>query len=92
MPQTLCQKIPCSPTVQIGARFLPMSIAEVRNLPLREKLQILEAIWEDLSAHVDGMEISPAERELLDSRIERVRNGDTEVHDWDSVKHSLGRR
>ncbi len=69
-----------------------MSIAEVRNLPLREKLQILEVIWEDLSAHVDRMEISPAERELLDTRIERVRNGETEVHEWDSVKHSLGRR
>lgn len=69
-----------------------MSIAEVRNLPLREKLQILEAIWEDLSAHVDAMGISPAERELLDTRIERVQNGETEIHDWDSVKHSLGRR
>jgi len=69
-----------------------MSIAEVRSLPLREKLQILETIWEDLSARVDGMPVSPAERELLDSRIERVRNGEAEIHDWDSVKHSLGRR
>jgi putative addiction module component (TIGR02574 family) len=69
-----------------------MSIAEVRSLPLREKLQILEAIWEDLSSHVDGMEISPDERELLDARVARVRNGETEVHDWDSVKNSLGRR
>lgn len=69
-----------------------MSIAEVRSLPLREKLQILETIWEDLSSHVDTMEISPGERELLDSRLERVRNGETEVHDWDSVKNSFGRR
>lgn len=69
-----------------------MSIAEVRSLPLREKLQILEAIWEDLSARVDEMEISPSEKELLDSRIERVRNGEAEIHDWDTAKHSLGRR
>jgi len=69
-----------------------MSIAEVRSLPLREKLQILEAIWEDMSVQVDRMEISPAERELLDTRIERVRNGEAEVHDWDSVKRSLGRQ
>ena len=68
-----------------------MSIAEVRSLPLREKFQILEAIWDDLSARVDEMAVSPAERELLDTRIERVRSGSAELHDWDSVKHSLGR-
>lgn len=69
-----------------------MSLAEVRNLPLREKLQIMEAIWEDLGARVDQMELSPADRALLDSRIERMRNGETEIHDWDAVKHSLGRQ
>lgn len=68
-----------------------MSIAEVRSLPLREKFQILEAIWDDLSARVDEMSVSPAVRELLDERIERVRSGSVEVHDWDSVKFSIGR-
>ena len=69
-----------------------MGITEVRSLPLREKLQILEVIWEDLSSHVDNMEISPGERELLDSRLNRLRDGETEIHDWDLVKNSLGRQ
>ena len=69
-----------------------MSLAEVRSLSLREKLQILEVIWEDLSSHVDTMEISPSEKELLVSRISRVRDGKTEIHDWDSVKNSLGKQ
>lgn len=68
-----------------------MTIAEIRSLPLREKLQILEALWDDLSARVDDLAVTPAERELLDARIERVRNGSAKVYDWDSVKHSLGR-
>jgi putative addiction module component (TIGR02574 family) len=68
-----------------------MSIAEIRNLPLREKFQIMEAIWDDLSARVDEMSVSPAVRELLDERVERVRNGTAVVHDWDSVKFSIGR-
>lgn len=59
-----------------------MSIAEVRSLPLREKFQILEAIWEDLSARIDGMSVSLADQVLLDERIQRVRNGVVEVHDW----------
>jgi putative addiction module component (TIGR02574 family) len=67
-----------------------MSIAEVRRLPLREKLQILEVIWEDLSAKVDEMEISDAERKLLDSRLDRVRSGETKILDWEEVKHTIG--
>ncbi len=67
-----------------------MSIAEIRGLPLREKLQIFEAIWNDLSERVDQSAVKPELRELLDARIERVRNGSVEVHEWDSVKYSIG--
>jgi len=69
-----------------------MSIAEVRKLPLREKFQILEAIWDDLSTQLEDMDVSPAVRELLDNRLERIENGATEVHDWDTVKFSIGQR
>lgn len=68
-----------------------MSIAEIRNLPLREKFQILEAIWDDLSSRMDEMAVSPAVRDLLDERMDRVRSGAAEVHDWDAVKFSIGR-
>lgn len=69
-----------------------MSIAEVRKLPLREKFQILEAIWDDLSMQLEDMDVSPAVRELLDNRLERIENGATGVHDWDTVKFSIGQR
>ena len=68
-----------------------MSITEIRNLPLREKFQILEAIWDDLSERVDEMSVSPAVQNILDERIERIRNGSAEVLDLDSVKHTIGR-
>jgi hypothetical protein len=68
-----------------------MSIAEIRNLPLREKFQILEVIWDDLSANLEEMAVSPAICELLDKRLERIESGTAVVHDWDSVKFSIGR-
>ncbi len=68
-----------------------MTISEVRSLPLREKFQILEAIWDDLSARIDEMSVSPAVQSLLDERIERIQKGAVKVHDWDSVKFSIGR-
>jgi hypothetical protein len=69
-----------------------MSMTEVLKLPMREKFQILEVIWEDLSASMEEMAVSPVVQELLDSRLERIRNGSAELHDWDSEKFSIGRR
>ena len=68
-----------------------MSVTEVAKLPLREKLQIMEAIWADLRAHVDQIDPPQAHRDLLDARRQRVAAGETPLHDWDRVKHSIGR-
>ena len=46
-------------TAQIGGQVPAMSFAEVASLPLREKLQIMEAIWADLSERAELFEIPP---------------------------------
>lgn len=69
-----------------------MSVTEVAKLPLREKFQIMEAIWAELSEQVERFEIPPEHRELLDARRARVAAGESTLHDWDAVKHSIGRR
>ena len=66
-----------------------MSIAEVNKLTLREKLQIMEAIWIDLRQHVDALDAPPEHRDLLDSRRDRVASGQAALHDWDQVKHTI---
>lgn len=68
-----------------------MSIAEIRSLPLREKLQIVEVIWNDMSMLVDDLDVSLGTRALLDERMTRIQNGSAELRDWDSVKFSLGK-
>ncbi len=69
-----------------------MSLTEVTQLPLREKFQIMELLWDDLSKQVERFEIPPEHLELLDGRRARVAAGESTLHDWDSVKHSIGRR
>lgn len=69
-----------------------MNVAEVQSLPLREKFQILEMLWADLSSRVDSAPISESVRVLLDSRIERVNSGTAAILDWDEVKYSIGKR
>jgi putative addiction module component (TIGR02574 family) len=69
-----------------------MSLAEVCQLPLREKLQIMEAIWRDLVEHVERCDAPQEHRDLLDRRRARVESGDAELRDWDKVKHTIGSR
>jgi putative addiction module component (TIGR02574 family) len=69
-----------------------MSIAEVRQLPLSEKLQIMEAIWEDLRAQAGQIPVPAWHKELLDERRKAVEEGREEILDWDSIKDSLGSR
>ncbi len=69
-----------------------MSVTEISKLPLREKLQIMEAIWADLSEQAERFEIPPEHLRLLDARRARVASGESTLHDWDSVKHNIGRR
>lgn len=68
-----------------------MSIAEVRNLTLQEKLQFMEAIWLDLREHVESSDTPHSHRELLDARRERAATGQATIHDWEQVKHTVGR-
>jgi hypothetical protein len=68
-----------------------MTVADIAKLSLREKLQLMEAIWEDLRGRVDTMEVPEEHRRILDERRERIATGEATILKWDKVKHSLGR-
>jgi len=70
---------------------MTLTVADVAKLLLREKLQLMEAIWEDLRGRVDAIEIPEKHRRILDERRARVASGEATLLDWDRVKHSLGR-
>ena len=66
-----------------------MTAEEVKALPMERKLQLMEALWEDLRDRFDRLEPSPQQKELLDSRRARVRQGAAKLLDWDSVKSTI---
>ena len=66
-----------------------MSIAELRQLPRREKLQILEALWSDLAAE-DSLFQSPSwHREELRKTEEDFKLGKVQAIDWEEAKRKL---
>ena len=69
-----------------------MTAEEVKALPVDQKIRIMEAIWEDFRDRFERMEIPQEQKELLDRRRARVREGKARLQDWDSVKGSIGRK
>ena len=67
-----------------------MSIGEIQQLPLSEKLQNMEAIWEDLRLHEDQVPVPQWHKDLLDARRKAVDENREEILDWDEVRNSLG--
>jgi putative addiction module component (TIGR02574 family) len=68
-----------------------MSIAEIRKLPLAEKLQLMEGLWDDLRSRAEDISVPEWHKELLDTRRHAVESGQEKVLEWDEVKNSLGK-
>ena len=68
-----------------------MTVEEVRTLPLAQKIQIMEAIWEDLRDRFEQAELPDRLKRLLDQRRARARDGSAKLLDWDTVKSGIGR-
>jgi len=68
-----------------------MTAEEVKALPVEQKIRIMEAIWEDFRDRFDRMEIPQEQKDLLDQRRARVREGRARLLNWDSAKGAIGK-
>ena len=72
--------------------FRGMSAAEISQLPMSEKLQIMEALWEDLRSRAENVPVPDWHKDLLETRRKAVESGQEKILEWDEVKNSLGSR
>lgn len=68
-----------------------MTAEEVKALPTDRKIQIMEAIWEDFRDRFDRLDVPQSQKDLLDRRRARAREGAAQLLDWESVKGTIGR-
>jgi putative addiction module component (TIGR02574 family) len=65
---------------------------EIRKLPLSEKLELLEAIWSELSSDPDNIVVPDWHKEILDERQHGVEQGSMNAIDWELAKQQINRR
>lgn len=66
---------------------LPLS-----EMTLPEKLEIMEALWEDISRDAGGFESPEWHREVLEERERRIVSGEARFSDWEEAKADIRKR
>lgn len=65
---------------------------DVETMTVEEKLQTMEALWENLCRQAEGIPIPAWHAELLAEREARVKSGEETFEDWDVVKKKIRAR
>ena len=68
-----------------------MATIEISSLSTREKLQLMEALWDDMRQKAGESVIPKDHQKTLEARWARVQSGETELLDWDDIKETIGR-
>ncbi len=70
----------------------PLEMEQVHSMPRREKLQMMETLWEDLSREKTEPESPDWHRQVLKETEQRVRLGQETTLDWTKAKQQLRAR
>ena len=64
----------------------------IDRLPVEERLALVEEIWDNIAAVPEAVELSEAQRQELDARLEAHRRQPTRGSPWPDVKRRLLQR
>ena len=66
-----------------------ISLQALHELTLREKLFVMEALWDDLSATESDLEVPAWQKEVLDEREEALAAGTAKFIEWEDAKKEI---
>jgi putative addiction module component (TIGR02574 family) len=69
-----------------------MSLADLRKLPVSEKMKIIEALWSDIAADEQSFESPSWHQDELRKTEADFAAGRIEILDWEDVKKELRQR
>ena len=67
-------------------------ISDVLELPIAERLKLVEAIWDSIAEAPEALALTDAQRAELDRRIEEYEKNPDEGSPWPEVKARILKR
>jgi len=66
-----------------------ISVADILELPVQERIQLVEVIWESIAAVPQAIEFSPELKTELQERLADFERNPEAGYSWDQVKAHL---
>lgn len=66
-----------------------ISEADLKGMTVKEKLRLLDLIWQDISSDEGQIKVPESHIEELNHRAKMVQEGTTEFIDWDRAKKDI---
>ena len=66
-----------------------ISLQALHQMPLREKLFVMDALWDDISAAEADLDVPAWQKEVLDVREEAVAAGTAKFIEWEDAKKEI---
>ncbi|NJA07649.1 addiction module protein [Methylomonas sp. UP202] len=66
-----------------------ISISDILELPVQERIQLVELIWDSVAATPEAVEVSPELKAELELRMLEFERNPESGYSWDQVKSRL---
>lgn len=66
-----------------------INIADVIKLPIAERIQLAEAIWDSVAEQANELPLPDWHKEILDERLANYESSTTRTFSWQEVKDGL---
>lgn len=63
--------------------------AELTRLPVAERLELIEQLWDSIDAEADSLPLADWHREEIDTRIDALETGASVGAPWDNVRRRI---
>ena len=86
-------KLTMTVTPKHALQRFPMPVTlPLDEMTVAEKLQLMEALWENLSRNADALESPEWHREVLEDRQRRIASGEAHFSEWEQAKADIRKR
>lgn len=62
---------------------------QLRELPVSERIQLVEDLWDTIAVDSDSIRLSEAQTTELDRRLERLEESPSEGQEWGTLKSRI---
>ncbi len=66
-----------------------IALEDIHQLPFREKLRVMEAMWDDISREEQHLEVPDWHKEVLDERERLLAEGEAQFLDWEETRRRI---